>query len=261
MPQWEMGVSKLMIDAESLTPTEYAVLLDTINHEARHAKQYWMIARLKAGESGGSAFLKAHGYPDRIIQKAMSNKMMATDAEAKFATEMLETFFGTGSNHRNEVLTKMTSSQKAAAAALTDADAALAKLQAVHSAGVSADIAKADEAYRNAYYRSRSASFEANDWFLQYQLLPEEIDARVLAKMQSEPGLQALAKIGRADVRNAKGGVDLAEKRLALAKDELVRYRAMGSSDHALVSADEARALAEDDLRIAREQLQTAMNR
>ena len=259
--QWELGASKLMIDAESLTPAQYAIMLDTINHEARHAKQYWAIARLKAGETGGAAFLKANGYPERIIQKALSNKMMPNDAEAKFAQEMLETFFGRGSKHRSEVLTKLAASEKAATAALADADAALAQLKAAQAGAVPADIAKADTTYQGARGKLHTANRESGDWFLKYQALPEEIDARVAAKVQSNQGIQSMAKTGRADVRNAKGSVDLAEKRLGLAHEEIARYRALGASDDAIVHADEARALAEDDLRIAREELTKAMGR
>lgn len=260
--QWELGISKQLLARDGLTPAEYAGLLDTINHEARHAKQYWDIARLKAGQGMSEAQLVQLGYPNRIAKAAMNNKMLPTDAQAALVQTWADSFFGaTGSAHRNAVyqardaaLAQYLQVNKAAKAAQAAYDALPA------TAGASQrNIALLDS--KLAYNRSQQAYLKYDQAFREYLKLPEEVDARAVAGLQTQGATGALGKLSRPDVQAATSQVRLAEGRVAAAHKELSMYKAVGASEEAMHEADVARALAEDDLRIAREQLTAALAR
>ena len=258
LQQWEFGISKQLLAKEGLTPVEYAHLVDTINHEARHAKQYWDIARLKAGQGVGEAGLIKLGYPQQIAKAAMSNKMLASDASAALVETWAESFFGAaGSARRNAVYQAKDSTLQTYLQTRKFAEASDAAMQAAKGAQQHAAVLDA----RIAWNKSQQAYLKYDEAFAAYLKLPEEVDARAVAGLQSQPAIANMAKAGREDVSAAMAQLRQAENRVAAAKNEIAAYEAIGASDAAKSDADVARALAEDDVTLSKAQLTKALSR
>jgi hypothetical protein len=97
----------------NLDPTHYDFLsADEQNdaavyvyHEARHAEQWFRMARERAGLGATQADLEALGHPSDIAAAAIANPIMQCDQSQYEAEEWYESVYGSGRTHRDTTLT------------------------------------------------------------------------------------------------------------------------------------------------------------
>jgi Putative peptidoglycan binding domain len=97
----------------NLDPTHYDFLsADEQNdaavyvyHEARHAEQWFRMARERAGLGATQADLEALGHPSDIAAAAIANPIMQCDRSQYEAEEWYESVYGSGRTHRDTTLT------------------------------------------------------------------------------------------------------------------------------------------------------------
>lgn len=97
----------------NLDPTHYDFLsADEQNdaavyvyHEARHAEQWFRMARERAGLGATQADLEALGHPSDIAAAATANPIMQCDQSQYEAEEWYESVYGSGRTHRDTTLT------------------------------------------------------------------------------------------------------------------------------------------------------------
>jgi hypothetical protein len=73
---WTMGVDQTIISKDSLTVNEMGKLADTFYHEARHAEQYFRVARWMAGEGKSAGYIARElAIPGRIAKAAWNDPL------------------------------------------------------------------------------------------------------------------------------------------------------------------------------------------
>ncbi len=92
--------------AEAMTQDEQGKIAGTIYHEARHAEQWFEIARLLAGLHGHDAARIAHdmGIPDWVAQAAFANPTLQCTLSNGRALDWYESVYGANSPNREAVL-------------------------------------------------------------------------------------------------------------------------------------------------------------
>jgi len=89
------GITK----ASQLNQGEIAEIIDTIYHEARHAEQYYRVARVLAGKGKSAAEIaQVVGIPNTIAAKAFANPLNADSSNAAIISEaeLWQPFIGRG---------------------------------------------------------------------------------------------------------------------------------------------------------------------
>ena len=97
----------------NLDPTHYDFLTADeqndaavyVYHEARHAEQWFRMARERAGLGATQADLEALGHPSDIAAAAIANPIMQCDQSQYEAEEWYESVYGSGRTHRDTTLT------------------------------------------------------------------------------------------------------------------------------------------------------------
>jgi hypothetical protein len=163
---WTLDIGKAAFDKATPTFGEVMSATDTVYHEARHAEQWFRMARLQAGK-GWKAWKIATtlGIPVKIAKAAVANPLSGTGADATEASAWFESVYGKGSKHREKTLTDLSKTRKA----LKKAREALEKLNKNPKATQKQKEAaqkKVDEALKK-----RMETYAA------YRALPEEADA------------------------------------------------------------------------------------
>jgi hypothetical protein len=77
----------------------------TVYHEARHAEQWFRMARERAGLGATQADLERLGHPSDIALAALADPIMQCDRSQYEAEEWYESVYGSGHTHRNTTLT------------------------------------------------------------------------------------------------------------------------------------------------------------
>lgn len=142
---WTIDLDGGVVNKNAVTDDEMAEVADTVYHEARHAEQWWRMARYQAGLGKKAAEIKtAMVIPADIAQKAKDNPLKASGGLArafmskeKIAEEekMLEeaaawydNIYGAGRVQRNAVLTGLDTKADAVKAAVADRKAKSAEV-------------------------------------------------------------------------------------------------------------------------------------
>jgi hypothetical protein len=102
----ELGDSPYSMDvADNATPDQQAWQVQAVYHEARHAEQWYRMARERAG-LGATAeqIVTVTHIPLHIAQWAVSDPIMQCDASQYEAEEWYESVYGAGRPHRHETL-------------------------------------------------------------------------------------------------------------------------------------------------------------
>jgi hypothetical protein len=247
---WKMNINRKLLESDSISQAEFDQLVEFGYHEARHAKQLWQIARMKAGESGYAAdaaeLAKKLSIPEDIAKQAWGNKMAATDP---LYAETQKLFGSIYSPRRNDVVKKINDYAKAAGtleqktAALKSVKERLGSTQPGGGSTDLFDLKKAEMELSMAeetYDKSRKAALDVWD---EYLALPEEVQARQAGEEKLAWAQRGLA--ARTRVRAAEAKLDAAQGRLDTARKRLA---SMPKGDSGFQEADVARALAEDDV-------------
>src|SRR5579884_4270112 len=132
-------------------------MADTVYHEARHCQQWFMMARFRAGQGqSAQAIASELGIPANIASAAAANPLKHGSTEALEAKGWYESVYGSGSSHREKVLTGLDK-----------------KGEELHKAE---EAAKKNPTKENqAKLKKIQAEYDA--LYKQYRDLPEEADA------------------------------------------------------------------------------------
>jgi hypothetical protein len=165
---WSMMVNRKLLDQSGLTRDDAADLANTVYHEARHAEQWFWMARLRAGQGYSAAGIAAEMFiPADIAKEARKLPIRPGTTEAVVASGWYESVYGSGAEHRDRVLTEI----EAADWAVTTAEC---RCQRAPSPANDALLVAARERF--------------NRLFDEYRELPEENDAHAIGPT-AEPGI------------------------------------------------------------------------
>lgn len=261
---WTSFIDGSLFERNEISQSEFDMLVESGYHEARHAKQYWQIARMKAGDKSfktATEFASTYGYEPGIADEAWKLPMAANDPLYPETTELFESFFGKGANDRAAVVAKI-NTWNATEGTLREKTAALAEIRNRLGTGTPKegstdlfDLRKAEMEVSMAEEANTKAKSAAAGVWDKYLNLPEERQASMAGKQKVEWARFGLARMS--ELRAAQEELAAAEYRLKVANDKLA---AMQPGERASSPADIDRALAEDDVLKAREKVATANN-
>lgn len=154
---WKIELGKPAFERDVITLEEYADTADTIYHEARHAEQWFSMARMLAGEGKTAAKIaEMMGIPLDIASEAVNLKYAPDSMEALVANGWYESVYGVDAQYRENTLTELENASKE----LDEAQKALDK-----------NDTPANQKRLQRAQERRQRAFDA------YHNLPEETDA------------------------------------------------------------------------------------
>jgi hypothetical protein len=149
-PTWRMMIGQGRLGADSISEADAKDTADTVYHEARHTEQWFRMAQLRASQGLGAAAITTElGIPARIAREARAAPLERGSMEAVIAQGWWDSVYGSGSAHREAVLTEIDRAATARTQAQTrfDANGTAANQTALDQANARFDRAFA--AYRN----------------------------------------------------------------------------------------------------------------
>ncbi|MDZ8052277.1 MAG: hypothetical protein RMX68_029975 [Aulosira sp. ZfuVER01] len=157
-PTWTLDLGKEAFSQASLTDEAAADIADTVYHEARHAEQWYMMARMLAGKGkSAKAIAKEMGIPPNIASSAFSNPLKSGSMEALIAEGWYESVYGAKADYRDRVLTDLDTKQKAL-------DKAQEQYDKSPTDANKAKLDKAQQQYDITYDKYRDLPEEADAW-------------------------------------------------------------------------------------------------
>lgn len=106
--KWTLNLNKANFDPthyDTLTPDEQNDVAGTVYHEARHAEQWFRMARERAGLGATQEDLERLGHPADIAAAAKADPIMQCDRSQYGSEEWYESVYGAGATHRDTTLT------------------------------------------------------------------------------------------------------------------------------------------------------------
>jgi hypothetical protein len=166
---WTLRIGKNAFDKATVDLAELADAADTIYHEARHAEQWFRMARLRAGAGKKAAEIATElEIPPAVATAAAAKPLTGSGVEVTEATAWYESVYGSGSKHRETVLTELPKTSAALTKAIAD------------QAAVDKDPAATPAAKKAAADAVEAARKKRQDVYRQYRALPEEADGWVV---------------------------------------------------------------------------------
>lgn len=101
---WSMVINEQMLAAPQLPMGQSADLTSTVYHEARHAEQWYLIARIMAEDGVPPGETSAETMIPLAICEAAASEPALSDAQADMATSFYDSVYGKHSHHRDKVL-------------------------------------------------------------------------------------------------------------------------------------------------------------
>lgn len=105
---WEMelGEQPYSMDvADNATPDQQAWQVSSVYHEARHAEQWFRMARERVGLGATvEQVVTVTGMPDWVVQWAAANPITQCDASQYEAEQWYDSVYGAGAAHREHTL-------------------------------------------------------------------------------------------------------------------------------------------------------------
>jgi hypothetical protein len=164
---WAMHVNWNPFIPNEVTSGDVEIVAMTVYHEARHAEQWFRMARLMAGQGKPSTDIASTlGLPEAIVAEAVKDPLDAGGgAEAQEASVWLDSRVGPGKEKAKEVMAEL----RAAGAALDEAIAAYERVEKkpLVSKQRKAELAAAVDAAYERFNKAHEA----------YSALPVEADA------------------------------------------------------------------------------------
>lgn len=154
---WVMRIGRARLEGDSISEEDARNIAATVYHEARHTEQWFRMAQLRASQGLGVAALATElGIEARIARLARAEPLVRGSMDAVIAQGWWDSVYGSGSAHREAVLTEVDRASTERRAAQTAFD----------TNGTAANQTRLDRA------NERFATA-----FAAYQNLPEENDA------------------------------------------------------------------------------------
>ncbi len=163
---WELNINRDLLSHRDPSPAEFAAAADTIAHEARHALQWFRMARINpagVGDTIDPQALKAAREANQGLRRA--ERLEPGQLKFQQAQEHYESVYGTGRADREAIYAEKTTR-------LAERDAAYDVLQQAMNLPLN------DPQRRAAEQRYKEALAQTDRVFERYEYLPEEIDAR-----------------------------------------------------------------------------------
>lgn len=174
---WTVSISHDVLNNPAISPADIAKLADSAYHEARHAEQWWLMARLLGtGEKDAAVLARKLGIPQDVAEAAIRTPLAPGTEEYRAASRWYQSVYGSGKARRDELLREGGLLDQARAAR----DAKQKAYEDLVSDG--APRAMRDQALRewNDAYRAWS------DRYQEYRNLPEEQDAWLIGSRAGE---------------------------------------------------------------------------
>ena len=227
---WELNINRDLLSHRDPSPADFAAACDTLAHEARHALQWFRMARINpqgVGDSIDPQALKAAREANQGLRRA--ERLEPGQLKFQQAQEHYESVYGTGSADRARIYAEKK-------VRVAERDAAYDALQQAI-----ATLPINDPQRRAAEQRYKEALAQADRVHEQYEYLPEEIDARrhghtVATAVQQQIRTLQTARTGARDVyarfRTAEAAAlqprprDTLEQRKAAREEAFRRYEA-----------------------------------
>ena len=103
---WEMTINPVNFQADEVSSEDFADMADTVYHEARHAEQFYRVAQMLAGQGRTAAEIHDEtGILPEVCDQAVTEPLAEGSMEALIADGWYQSVFGSGSDHRERVLT------------------------------------------------------------------------------------------------------------------------------------------------------------
>lgn len=180
-PTWDLASPTQDFVRPTTTDDEYAVMVDTVMHETRHAEQWFLIMRRDAANGmNADEIMAARDVTRRdVAEAAVANPLHAGDPMRACADQLYNSVYGTGANARNAVFDALDADNAAYDSALSGYDTATAAYDAAVGDPLStpAEIANALSGRDTAYTAATQAHAQTVVSYGNYVALPEEADA------------------------------------------------------------------------------------
>ena len=180
---WTLDINRRILNAPVLSPADGKSLADTVYHESRHAEQWYLIARDKAGHlqaQGGQtpaqqsqAISQAMDIPPGVSNSAQKNPLPKNSPQAPCARLLNDSIYGKNAAHRERTLTNLGKLDQE----LTAAAAQSAHAQNVYNHAAAANKARDLQNWQNAFNHYQAALKRQQQNYQAYRDLPEEADA------------------------------------------------------------------------------------
>ena len=206
---WELHINRDLVSARNPTPEQFAEAIDTMAHEARHALQWFRMARLNPDAVRGSIdpqAIKAAREANQGLRRA--ERFDPGQLKYQEAQAFYESVYGAGRARREQIYEDKKNR-------LVERDVAYDELQRLRNLPLNDPARRAaEEQYRQALEKSEQAHEE-------YEYLVEEIDARRHGQAVATVVRERLADLraleqAKARHRDAYAELSAAEKKALL---------------------------------------------
>lgn len=168
---WTLKVNQSIVSKDTVTEAELAEVSNTFYHEARHAEQYYRVARYVAGLGMSANYIATRlGIPARIAKEAVSNPLKAPGIldemlgnakelaqEFEEAKRWTDSLGPVGTKRYKKVMAELKEAEKA----LEDA---LAAFKASQTDENKEKVKKARDVYNKKYLEYRNFVEEKDAW-------------------------------------------------------------------------------------------------
>jgi hypothetical protein len=208
---WDLNMNRDLLSVRDPTPEQFAAAVDTMAHEARHALQWFRMARLDPSKLVGKIdpqALKAAREANQGLRRA--ERFQPGQLKYQEAQAYYESVYGTGAADRARIYNEKKARFK-------EEDHAYDDLQAAMELPLNHPLRRqAEQAYAEAVARSEAAQ-EA------YEYLVEEVDARRHGQTVAQAVKERLADLRALD--RARDGERAAYRRYRAAQNLAVMPR------------------------------------
>jgi len=105
---WEIAINPSLVQNERLSPEQAAGLGDTLYHETRHAEQWSLVARRRAGEGLAADQICNELYvPEEVATDAATRPLVASDSRRPCADALHKSIYGEGRIARNTTINNL----------------------------------------------------------------------------------------------------------------------------------------------------------
>lgn len=155
---WTISLGQQPFSKATLTDEEAADIADTVYHEARHAEQWHMMARMLAGRGkSAKAIATEMGIPPNIASDATSKPLKQGSIKALIAEGWYNSVYGAKAAYRKQVLTDVSAKK-------TALDKAEAEYDKAPTGANKAKVEVARKQYDAAYEKYKALPEEADAW-------------------------------------------------------------------------------------------------
>lgn len=165
-PAWRLNLGDANLKSATLPDAAAKEFAGTVYHETRHAEQWYLMARKRAGEGKTADEITTElGIPKSVAENAVKAPLKRDDLRHACATSLYDSVYGANKAHREDVLREIRQAKVDVTAAQQDYERINADPKATAAQKQAASLR-----WQQSY-----ASFQTA--YGKYKALPEEADA------------------------------------------------------------------------------------